>query len=91
MDAVVQALTSADATIRTDELTEREYCNHADSFARGNHGAGGRDMNQRGLSAPGNQNQNPTLIVGGKPGGAALVVVVAAAFSVLSAEWPLTS
>ena len=51
MDAVVQADLS-----RCDERTEREYRNHAESFARGNHGAGGGDRNQRGLFAPANQN-----------------------------------
>jgi hypothetical protein len=35
MDAVVQVDLS-----RCDERTEREYRNHADSFARGSHGAG---------------------------------------------------
>ena len=50
-DAVVQAGLS-----RCDERTEREYRNHAESFARGNHGAGGGDRNQRGLLAPANQN-----------------------------------
>ena len=54
MDAVVQVDLS-----RCDERTEREYRNHADSFARGNHGAGGRDRNQRGLSAPATQHHDP--------------------------------
>ena len=54
MDAVVQVDLS-----RCDERTEREYRNHADSFARGNHGAGGRDRNQRGLSAPATQHPDP--------------------------------
>jgi hypothetical protein len=43
---------------RCDERTEREYRNHADSFARGNHGAGGRGGDQRGLSAT-DQSHNP--------------------------------
>ena len=41
---------------------EREYRNHAGSFARGNHGAGGGDIRQRGLSAPATQTkQHPPL------------------------------
>jgi hypothetical protein len=45
MDAVVQVDLS-----RCDERTEREYRNH---------GAGGRDRNQRGLSAPATQHHDP--------------------------------